>query len=112
MPSLPLSPIVLDSSDDSVTAIMGSSREQSITPSELIVIGLPVGDVLPVPTDAEILADSPLPTSEGLLAHLLWAPVTPRPQGISGHGELFRQDSSMAAGSGRPVSGRAVDCCT
>ena len=28
MPSLPLSPIVPDSSDDSVTAIMGSLREE------------------------------------------------------------------------------------
>ena len=64
MPSMPLSPIVPGSSDDSVTAIMGSSREESFTPSEVVVIEPPVGDVRPVPTDAELLADSPLPTAE------------------------------------------------
>ena len=63
MPSLPLSPIILDSLDDSVTANMGSSREESITPSEVVVIGPPVGDVLREPTNAAILADSPLPTA-------------------------------------------------
>ena len=87
MPSLPLSPIVPDILDDSVTANMGSSREESNTPSEVIVIVPPVGDVLPVLTDAEILADSPLPTAEGLLADLLWAPAATRPQGMSGHGD-------------------------
>ena len=87
MPSPPLSPIVPDSLDDSVTANMGSSREESITPSEVVVIGPPVGDVLPEPTDAVILADSPLPTAAGLLADLLWAPIDIRPQGVSGHGD-------------------------
>ena len=46
MPSLPLSPIVPDSLDDSVTANMGSSREKSITPSEVVVIGPPVRSAL------------------------------------------------------------------
>ena len=87
MPSLPLSPIVPDSLDDSVTANMGSSREGSNTPSEVVVIVPPVGDVLPELTDAEILADSPLPTAEGLLADLLWAPVATRPQGVTRHGD-------------------------
>ena len=41
----------------------------------------------PDPTDAAILADSPFPTAEGLLADLVWAPVAPLPQGISGHGD-------------------------
>ena len=92
MPSLPLSPIVPDSSDDSVTAIMGSSREESITPSEVVVIVPPVGDVCPVPTDAALLADSPLPTAEGLLADLLWAPVAPRTPGISERGDPCSSD--------------------
>ena len=83
MPSLQLSPIVSDSLDDSVTANMGSSREESITPSEVVVIE----EVLPEPMDAAILLDSPLPTAEGLLADLLWAPVATRPQGVSGHGD-------------------------
>ena len=85
MPSPPLSPIIPDSSDDSV-------REELITPSEVIVIGPSARDVLPVPTDAEIQADSPLPTAEGLLADLLWALVAPRPQGISGHGDQCSSD--------------------
>ena len=84
MLSLPLSPIVPDSLDDYVTANMGSSRKESITLSEVVVIGPPAGDVLPEPTDA---ADSPLPTAEGLLADLLWAPVATRPQGVSEHGD-------------------------
>ena len=33
-------------------------------------------------TDDEVLADSPLPTTEGLLEDLLWAPAAPRPQGV------------------------------
>ena len=82
MPSLPLSPIVPDSLDDSVTANMGSPREESITPSEVVVIG----DVLPEPTYAAVLADSPLPTAVSLLEDLLWAPIDTRPQGVSGHG--------------------------
>ena len=91
MPSLPVSPIILDSVDDSVTAIMGSSREESFTPSEVVVIVPPVGDVYPVQTE-ELLADSPLPTAEGLLADLLWAPVAPRPPGISEHGNPCSSD--------------------
>ena len=87
MPSLPVSPIVPDSSVDSVTAIMESSREESFTPSEVVVIVPPAGDVRPVQTEAELLADSPHPTNEGLLADLLWAPVAPRPLGISERGD-------------------------
>ena len=52
----------------------------------------PVGDVRPVPTDAELLADSPLPTAEGLLADLLWALVAPRPPGISERGDPCSSD--------------------
>ena len=110
LPSLPLSPIGPDSLDDSVTAIMGSSREESNTPLEDVVVVPPVGDVLPGVTEAEILADSPLPTTEGLLADLLWASVTPRPAGRdrTWGSALSRQSSSVAAGSGGPLSGRAV----
>ena len=70
-----------------MTATMGSSREESNTPSEVVVVVPPVGDVLPGVTEAEILADSPLPTTEGLLADLLWAPITPQTQGVTGHGD-------------------------
>ena len=37
LPLLPLSPIVLDSSDDSVAAQVGSSRDESSTPSEAVM---------------------------------------------------------------------------
>ena len=66
LPSLPLSPIVPDSLDDSLTANMGSSTEESNTLYEVVVIVPPVGDVIPDVTDSEVLADSPLPTTEGL----------------------------------------------
>ena len=92
MPSLLVSPIIPDSSDDSVTTIMRSSREELFTPSVVVVIEPPVGDVHPVPMDAELLTDSPLPTAEGMLADLMWALVAPRPPGISEHGDPFSSD--------------------
>ena len=49
------------------------------------MVVLPVGDVLPDVTNDEVLADSPLPTTEGLLADLLCAPVASRPLGVTGH---------------------------
>ena len=58
--SLPLSLIVPDSSDDSVTATMGSSRDESITPSEVVLIVPPIGEVRSGPT-AELRAVSPMP---------------------------------------------------
>ena len=80
-------PIVPDSSNNSVTAVMGSSREETFTRSEVVVIVPPVGDVRPVQMDAELLAGSPLPIAEGLLQDLLWASIAPRPPRISDHGD-------------------------
>ena len=80
---LPLSPIAPDSADDSVTATMGSSREESIFPSDVGVIVPPVGDVHSGPTADELRAVSPLPSVEGLLQDLLWAPVAPRSPDIA-----------------------------
>ena len=82
LPSLPLSPIVLDSSDDSVTVQVGSSRDESYTPSEVIGI-TPSAEV----TDAELLADSPLPSAEFLLQDLQWAPAASLPQDVAGNGD-------------------------
>ena len=87
LPLLPLSPIVLDSSDDSVAAQVGSSREESSTPSEAVVAASSVEDAPAEVTDDDLLADSPLPTAEGLLQDLLWAPVASRPQDVTGHGD-------------------------
>ena len=74
---VPLSPIAPDSADDSVTATMGSSRDESIFPSEVGVIVPPVGDVRSGPTADELRAVSPL------LQDLLWAPVAPRSPDIA-----------------------------
>ena len=68
LPPLPVSPIIPDSLDDSVTANMGSSREESNTPSEVVVVAPSTGDVIPDVMDAAALADSPLPTEGGQLA--------------------------------------------
>ena len=62
----------------------------------------PVGDVRPVQTDAEILAESPLPTAEGFAVGIGCSSA-------SGHcrtwrSVLFDQGSLVAVGSGRPVS--------
>ena len=84
---LPLSPIVLDSSDDSVAAQVGSSREESRTPPEVIWATPSVGDASAEVTDANLLADSPLPPAELLLQDLLWVPVVSRPQDVTGHGD-------------------------
>ena len=46
-----------------------------------------VGDAPAEVTDAELLADSQLPTAEGLLQYLLWAPVASRPQDVTGPGD-------------------------
>ena len=76
LPLLPLSPIV-------PAAQVGSSRDESNTPSEAVVAAPSVGDAPAEVTDAAFLADSPLPTAEDLM----WAPVASRPQDMTGHGD-------------------------
>ena len=46
-----------------------------------------MGDAPEEVTDSDLLADSPLPTAEGLLQDLLWAPAASRPQDLTGHGD-------------------------
>ena len=60
-PSLPVSPILQSSVDDSVIANVGSSREESIIPSETVIDTQSVGDALPVKTDSMALLDLPSP---------------------------------------------------
>ena len=62
-PSLPVSPILQNSLDDSVIANVDSSREESNTPSEAVIAMQTVVDALPVGMDSgpDILADSPSP---------------------------------------------------
>ena len=60
-PSLPISPILQDSLDDSVVAYVGSSREELSTPSEAVVATQTSGNALPVGMDFDALADSSSP---------------------------------------------------
>ena len=83
MPSLTLSPIAPDSADDLVTVTMGSSRDESIFPSEVGVMVPPLGDVRSRLTADVLRAVSPLPSVEGLLQDLMWAPVAPRSPDIA-----------------------------
>ena len=110
VPSLPLSPIAPVSADASVTATMGSSRDESIFPSEVGVMVPPLGDVRSGPTADELRAVSPLPSVDGLLQDLLWAPVAPRSPDIVDRRAPCSADQvpRWRIGSGRPVSGRAV----
>ena len=86
LPSLPVSPIIPDSLDDSVTANMGSSREESNTLLEVVVVAPSVGDVILDVTDAAALVDSPLPTEGGQLADLPLDPIATGPQGVTRRG--------------------------
>ena len=62
-PSLPISPILRTSLDDSVIANVGSSREESNTPSETVIATQTAVGVLPIGIDSgpDVLADSPSP---------------------------------------------------
>ena len=51
-PSLPVSPILQSSLDDSVIANVGSSREESNTPSEAVIATQTVRNALPVGMDS------------------------------------------------------------
>ena len=60
-PSLPISPILQNSLDDSDVANVGSSREESNTPSEAVIATQTVVNALPVGIDSDALAESPSP---------------------------------------------------
>ena len=62
-PSLPISPILQNSLSDSVIANVGSSREESNTPSETVIATQTVVEALPFGMDSgpDVLADSPSP---------------------------------------------------
>ena len=90
-------PIIPDSLGDSVIANMGSSREESNTPSE--AVAQPVGDVLPDVTDAAALADSPSPydgRTVGLICH--WHLSLLSPQGVTRHGDRRSSDRGSSLG--------------
>ena len=69
--------------DDSVIANVGSSREESNTPSETVVVTQPLGDALLVETDSKALSDSPSPDVEGTFSELPLGPVADSPQGMT-----------------------------
>ena len=60
-PSLPISPIIQDSLDDSVVANVGSSRDETNTSSEAPTLAEPAVEDIPVKMDVlpDVLADSP-----------------------------------------------------
>ena len=62
-PSLPVSPILQNSLDDSVIANVGSSREESSTPPETVIVTQTAVETLPIGMDSgpDVLADSPSP---------------------------------------------------
>ena len=60
-PSLPISPILQDSLENSVVANVGSSREESSTPSEAVVTTQTSVNTLPVRIDSDVLVDSSSP---------------------------------------------------
>ena len=82
-PSLPVSPIVLDSADNSMAAQVGSSREESCVLSGIVGLGSPSTAAV----DAALLADSPLPSAEFLIQDLQWAPAAPCPQDVIAGGD-------------------------
>ena len=85
-PSLPVSPILQSSLDDSVIANVGSSREENDTPSEAVVVTQPVGDALPVETESMTLLDSPSADAEEPFSKLPMGQVADSPQGMTNVG--------------------------
>ena len=82
-PSLPLSPILQESLDDSVIANVGSSRDESSAPSETVVITQPVGDALRVETNYVAISESMSPDVAGVCSGLPLGLVVDSPQGIT-----------------------------
>ena len=81
--SLPVRPILQGSLDDSVIANVGSSREESNTPFETVVVTKPVGDALRVETSSMALSESTSPDVVGVCSELPLGPVADSPQGMT-----------------------------
>ena len=79
-PPLQLSPITPVGADDAVTVITGSSDPESVCPPEVEVLVSPLVDVSSDLTADVLRTESLLllPSIEGLLQDMLWAPVAPR----------------------------------
>ena len=85
-PSLPVSPILQSSVDDSVIANVGSSREESITPSETVIDTQPVGDALLVKTDPMALLDLLSFDVVGMFSKYSMGQVADSPRGMTNLG--------------------------
>ena len=81
-PSLLVSPIVLDSSDDSVAVQVGSSREESC-----VLSGISESAPSTAVAEAALLAKSSLPSAKFLLQDLQWVPAAPRLQDVITRGD-------------------------
>ena len=71
----------------------------------------PLGDVRSGPTADELRAVSPLPSIEGLLQDLLWAPVAPRSPDIADRRAPCSADQIPRSSHASSVVPR-VDCCS
>ena len=82
--SLPVLPILPGSWDDSVIAVE-SSREESNTLSETVVVTQPVGDALRVEMDSRAPSELPSPDVGGTCSDLPLGPVADSQQGMTNH---------------------------
>ena len=120
-PTLPVSPILQSSLDDSVIANVGSSREESNTPAEAVIATQTVGDALPVRTDSNALADSPSPDVERTfsvspLGHVADIPkyvtshVRHRSPGMVPHWQLAREGPFLVESSSSSLRSFGAGC--
>ena len=78
-----MSPILQGGLDDSVIANVGSSREESNTPSDTVVVTQPVGDALLVEADSKAVLESPPPEVVGKFSKLPLGPVADDSHGMT-----------------------------
>ena len=71
-----------------VAGLWAHPRDESIFPPEVGVVMPPLGDVSSGLTADVLRAVSPLPSVEGLLQDLLWAPVAPRSPDVADRSTL------------------------
>ena len=87
-PSLPISPVLRDSLDDSVVANVGSSREESNITSEAVVVPPTVVDDFPaeIVSGPDIVLDSLSPVGGGPFSESLVDAVIDLPKCLTGRG--------------------------
>ena len=109
-PSLPISPILQNSLDDSVVANVGSSMEESNTPSEAVIATQTVVDAFPVGMDAgpDVLTDSPLPEIHRPFSGLSVGAVADLPNYVTGR--VGRRSPGLAERSSSSLRFSGAGC--